>query len=336
MIQIHSLARFQREQRSLAQRCLLPFTTFTMPVYRPNWHHRELARRLDRVARGECRRLLLTADHASIQITGPAGLNTYSVLAITSLAFASAGGEDRLTIDFANGDPLPAGGLTYDGGTGTDTLHVVAPAHDATLTATQVTVGTAARITLSNVDGTSFDLGSGRLSKNGDGTAVLLGTSNYSGGTQVMGGTLKIANADALPDGGSLTVGAGGTYIFDPSPTGASAVSSVTTPVALTANVAISSPVLSAPRTADIVKQSTLGCNSQSPVVPPAAQQRSQSIAAGDLGAPADERLTKSLMPSPPASLPKGEGGYSDSPDQQRRKEVAILALDAVFAQYRQ
>ena len=42
-----------------AKEFLLPFTLFTKPDYRPNWHHKELARLLDRVADGQCRRLMV-------------------------------------------------------------------------------------------------------------------------------------------------------------------------------------------------------------------------------------------------------------------------------------
>ena len=38
---------------------LLAFTQSTTPRYRANWHHGELAERLDRVARGQCRRLMI-------------------------------------------------------------------------------------------------------------------------------------------------------------------------------------------------------------------------------------------------------------------------------------
>jgi len=55
------------------------------------------------------------------------------------------------------------------------------------------------------------------LSKDGPGTLVLSGTNNYSGGTLVNAGILAITSSTALPDGQSLTVGAGGTLIFDPS-----------------------------------------------------------------------------------------------------------------------
>ena len=44
------------------------------------------------------------------------------------------------------------------------------------------------------------------------------GTSNtYSGGTNVEAGTLIVTSNHAVPDGTNLTVGAGGTFIFDPS-----------------------------------------------------------------------------------------------------------------------
>jgi predicted phage terminase large subunit-like protein len=45
--------------RVLAARHLLDFTKFTMPGYRDHDHHRILAAQLDRVARGECKRLMI-------------------------------------------------------------------------------------------------------------------------------------------------------------------------------------------------------------------------------------------------------------------------------------
>jgi predicted phage terminase large subunit-like protein len=56
---IDSVNRLQNERVKEAKELLLPFTLFTKPDYRPNWHHAELAARLDRVARGECRRLMV-------------------------------------------------------------------------------------------------------------------------------------------------------------------------------------------------------------------------------------------------------------------------------------
>ncbi len=48
------------------------------------------------------------------------------------------------------------------------------------------------------------------------GTLILSGTDSYTGGTTVSGGTLEVAAASALPAGQNLAVGAGGTFIFDP------------------------------------------------------------------------------------------------------------------------
>ena len=56
------------------------------------------------------------------------------------------------------------------------------------------------------------------LTMNGPGgTLILSGSNSYSGGTYVDAGTLIATNATALPDGTSLTVGAGGVFVFDPS-----------------------------------------------------------------------------------------------------------------------
>ncbi len=49
----------------------------------------------------------------------------------------------------------------------------------------------------------------------GPGTLILAGSNTYTGGTTVDAGTLVMASDSALPDGTSLTVGAGGTLIFN-------------------------------------------------------------------------------------------------------------------------
>ena len=46
-------------QRRHARRNLLPFTIYTKPDYRTNWHHAALASMLDRVAACQCRRLMV-------------------------------------------------------------------------------------------------------------------------------------------------------------------------------------------------------------------------------------------------------------------------------------
>ena len=59
------------------------------------------------------------------------------------------------------------------------------------------------------------------LSLGGDGTLILGGSDSFTGGTTVSGGTLIALTSAALPDGTSLTVGAGGTLDFDPMATAA-------------------------------------------------------------------------------------------------------------------
>jgi alpha-amylase len=59
--------------------------------------------------------------------------------------------------------------------------------------------------------------GSGGLLKTGSGTLVLAGNSNsYSGGTEVMAGTLIVNSTGGLEDGSSLTVGQGASSLFAP------------------------------------------------------------------------------------------------------------------------
>ncbi len=51
--------RCSRAQRERARRSLLGFTQLTKPDYQAHWHHAVLADKLDRVAQGRCRRLMV-------------------------------------------------------------------------------------------------------------------------------------------------------------------------------------------------------------------------------------------------------------------------------------
>ena len=59
----------------------------------------------------------------------------------------------------------------------------------------------------------------------GPGALILSASNTYSGGTTVTSGTLMATTAGAIPDGTSLTVGAGGASIFGGPAQGAAAVS---------------------------------------------------------------------------------------------------------------
>ena len=105
---------------------------------------------------------------------------------------------DELIVDFSNGDPLPAAGLTFSGGalavqggSGNDS---------ATMNGSQITVNGSAPIFYGDASSVSFDLGAG--------TATAPGENNYAGGTYLTDGTLIVSTSTALPTGGSLFVGA--------------------------------------------------------------------------------------------------------------------------------
>jgi autotransporter-associated beta strand protein len=211
---------------------------------------------------------------------------------------APSGTTANLTIDSTNGDPVPAGGLNY--------------------------------------------AGAGGLIITGSGTVALSGTNTYTGGTSVTAGTLLVSSASGLLAGGSLTVGADAASIFSSSSSDTSGATSTTMAVPSSAIAASTSQV------------STL-----SAISPSAALQPRQSVAANALGTRAADRVVWSAFakPSPPAALPvaeesemesgnklphskvalpEGEGSDWDDSDAQHKKVPAILALDAVFAQYGQ
>ena len=168
------------------------------------------------------------------------------------------------------------------------------------------------------------------LTLSGGGNLTLTGPNTYLGGTIVAAGTLRIKSASALAAGGSLTVDAGGIFIFDPSITASTAAATLPddTPVATPGSVSAfdlagDSPAQSSASAAVALRP---------PVSPRNPQSRGlrNSVPAGPRGMPAAERLAGDLAwLGPPA-------GSADSSDQRHKADVAIPALDAVFAQYGQ
>jgi len=125
------------------------------------------------------------------------------------------------SLTFSNsGYTLSNGSLTLQNTTGPATVTVSSGTQSIDSTVTL----TLASSTNMDIQGTSElkiganigQIGTPSLTKLGSGTLVLSGTNNYTGGTVVNAGILAITDSHALPDEKSLTVGAGGTLIFDP------------------------------------------------------------------------------------------------------------------------
>jgi fibronectin-binding autotransporter adhesin len=108
---------------------------------------------------------------------------------------------DLVILDFSNGDPIPQnGGISCNGGAAND---------DNALTITGTTGSGSLALTPSQISV------NGQAINYSNAVVVLSGTNTYTGGTSVSAGTLVVTASTALPSGGSLTVGAGGTLIFN-------------------------------------------------------------------------------------------------------------------------
>ncbi len=157
-----------------------------------------------------------TGTTAPLQIT-LAGQQTVGSLIFANSASNSTGYElsdGTLVLDNSGTDAR----ITVTGGS-----HSIA----ASVTLNDNLVITPSAGTALEIDGAVGESSVGKsLTLSGPGTLVLSGSNSYTGGTIVTEGTLEIANPGALPDGGSLTVGAGGTFIFDPSAAGSPLVAS--------------------------------------------------------------------------------------------------------------
>ena len=76
---------------------------------------------------------LVLSDATERFVSAPAGgvlspderTLTIPLTLVTAIVVDLAGGNDLLTVDFSDGDPIPVGGLSYDGGDGADELTVL-------------------------------------------------------------------------------------------------------------------------------------------------------------------------------------------------------------------
>jgi hypothetical protein len=115
------------------------------------------------------------------------------------------------SLELGTNATLSAGTVEINGGT------LLAGGPAATITSSLIYASSAA----STYQGILTGAGNSLTLDNPAALLILSGSSNsYTGGTVVATGTLEITSAGAIPDGTSLTVGAGGTLIFDPSAAG--------------------------------------------------------------------------------------------------------------------
>ncbi len=164
--------------------------------------------------------------------SSPASTIPFSQL--TQWQVLGGAGDDQLTVDFSHGDPLPAGGLSFAGGTGSGnnglTIIGTGSADSVTLSPTQLTFDALAPIVYSNVQTVALSLSGAHGSLAGSlatGTSLVLegGGSitpaagfTQAGNLTVRSGSVVLNASNELASGASLTVG-------DASAFGASAAS---------------------------------------------------------------------------------------------------------------
>ncbi len=291
---------------------------------------------------------------------------------------------DPATLDTGTGTLSLAADTNADGtgndGTGTLSIGAGATVISSSATANAITL----RGANIEIDTGSFDMtlgssvnggGADGLTKIGTGSLTLSAANSYAGGTTVLAGTLLVTVAGALPDDSSLTVAAGGTFVFDPSITAsndtiASSSNTITT-TALPSFVSISNAA------GDSLLQSSATAATSPPALPQpsASLPQTKDARTGESTSVRfpnvlltlrvrnhiTRRVISTVIDSPVLSefslagtrtaertiwsfIAKKAAGdlawlaqttnSSDNSNQQRRKDVAILALDALFAQY--
>src|SRR5262249_44696141 len=65
---------------------------------------------------------LKSGDASTTEVVYGTNVASFANASLTSINAQLGGGNDTLQIDSSNGNPIPSGGMTYDGGAGTDTL----------------------------------------------------------------------------------------------------------------------------------------------------------------------------------------------------------------------
>jgi autotransporter-associated beta strand protein len=218
----------------------------------------------------------------TVQGTGQAG----SVVVFSGTnAMSSTHIVDGATMRVGSAGALPSGSAAeVDAGARLDlrdydvTLGVLSGAGSVALGTGKLTVG--AGDVASDFSGSIA--GAGSVIKTGQGTVRLFGASTYRGGTTVNQGTLEVHHAQALPVGGSLTIGAGATVVVAVGLNGAIAALGI--PSIATA--------ASAPSAVD--NQAPIPSTASSPM----DAEASQSVSLASVSAPVAIGLSTAVVPS--------------------------------------
>ncbi len=185
--------------------------------------------------------------------------------------------------------------------------------------------------------------GAGAFIKTDSGAVVLSGSNSFSGGTQVLAGSLVVTSSAVLPDGSSLTVGAGGTFVFDPSQAGTSvAAAGVAAPAAasetpspigaasILAKASVTAPVV--PTLSRLVQR-----QAENLFFGPAVMSRAtiDAVFASHRSA-VDQTVSSPGIPHSAGSwawLAAIESSWNSS-DQNKTTESNVAALDRVLARF--
>ena len=167
----------------------------------------------------------------------PNAVGAVAVLSASTTAAVTVTLDTPVTLGAMRLDNLGSTSVGYTlSGDGTNTLTLSGSGNNAAITVTSGSQVISTPVILADnlvvtTDGTnpwrlSFGTASSITDNDNDlsltmsasnGTLILSGSDNYTGGTFVTAGTLIVTNADALPDGTSLTAGADAASIFDSS-----------------------------------------------------------------------------------------------------------------------
>ena len=285
-------------------------------------------------------------------ITDPAGLSATSSVTVTvnqTLTSISTTLQPAATTAFDQfGNPM-ANQSAFDGGSGTISASLAL--------GNNVTVLPAADSQLIISGGIS---GTGGLTIDAQGTVVLKGTNSYTGGTTVLAGTLILTNPAAIAAGTSLTIGAGGNpwlrlalgrdFVCGGRGCGCTGPDRqfgecnccIQQRFRGGFHGSVYCGLQRYERETAVPRATSMVSSSPSTHFRPKLllkQVSSKSAAAGKSGKPAVEQVVGSSTATRIAGDPVWlwqAANSSDTLDQRHKKDVAILALEAVFTRYGQ